>query len=115
MINSVAILLISYAEQWAVQDEAYFVCYSGFKTREHKKIRDTIFRETCITVRLVRNLSVCAIIISIRGVIMFQKGVAILNVYNQLKLDCEQKTAWSLFSWWCILISPDKNVKTRIS
>ena len=91
MINSVAILLISYAERWAVQDEAYFVCYSGFKTREHKKIRDTIFRETCITVRLVRNLSVCAIIISIRGVIMFQKGVAILNVYNQLKLDCEQK------------------------
>ena len=57
----------------------------------NSKIRETIFRETCITVRLVRNLSVCAIIISIRGVIMFQKGVAILNVYNQLKLDCEQK------------------------
>ena len=81
----------------------------------NSKIRETIFRETCITVRLVRNLSVCAIIISIRGVIMFQKGVAILNVYNQLKLDCEQKTAWSLFFWWCILISSDTNVKTRIS
>jgi len=115
MINSVAILLISCVGRWDVQDGAYFVFYFGFKTYEYTKMRQNQFRETCITVRLVRNLGVCAIITSIRCVIMFQKETFFKISTTNLNLRRTQEKRYSLFSWWFTLISSDKNVKTRIS